>query len=630
MDAKAHDLNFVLGQRQQWIVPVYQRHYEWEVEPDKQIPKLWDDLRDKAIERLEKDRTPLPHYFGAIIYSEPSKQNFGAVPQRFLVDGQQRITTFQVVLAAIRELARLNGVSHLVEVANTYLFNDENKGMKNAEKERFKLWPSAYDRSLFQSIADHEYEKIVSDNSPNYFHGTGRIKKAGTPKLLLAYHYMYQEITAFLRDRLEIGDSPEAVLSALLEGFLSGFQIVVIQLDENDDAQEIFASLNGLGRPLAPFDLIRNSVFHRARRLGEDDEKLFENRWKIFEEPFWSDEIRQGRLKRARADHLIANTVVAETARDANIGKIATEYQHYARDRNFATVAEELDVLITHAKNYRLLDEAKDETIVSKIVAVLKIWDLSTFHPLVLWVLSYVNNQQEQAKIFELLENYLIRREICGLTTKNYNKVTTSFIRAAKSSQDVYGAICKHLATMTGDISKMPSNAQVKEAILRRNAYNGIPTPRLRYILQHLEYGLRDKFDEVTVSKANLTIEHVMPQRWAEHWPLPNGLFVSHETSFSALIAGVAMDDGTKALVENRSNIINTLGNLTLITNSLNPSLGNTGWKNKKEKFLGSLLALNRMVAKFDNWDEKAIEVQGAKMADVIIARWGDPTIISS
>ena len=60
MDAKAHDLNFVLGQRQQWVVPVYQRHYEWETDADKQIPKLWDDLRDKAIERLEEDRTESP------------------------------------------------------------------------------------------------------------------------------------------------------------------------------------------------------------------------------------------------------------------------------------------------------------------------------------------------------------------------------------------------------------------------------------------------------------------------------------------------------------------------------------------------------------------------------------------
>ncbi|XYK78478.1 MAG: DUF262 domain-containing protein [Labrenzia sp.] len=626
MDAKAHDLNFVLGQRQQWVVPVYQRHYEWETDADKQIPKLWDDLRDKAVERLEEDRTPLPHYFGAIIYAEPSKQAFGVVPLRFLVDGQQRITTFQIVLAAIREAARKLDIKHLIEVANTYLFNDENKGMKDAEKERFKLWPSAYDRDLFQKIATEEYAEVVASFTPRYFHGTGRIKKGGTPKLLLAYHHLHTEIASFVADRVEVGDDAEAVLGALLEGFLAGFQIVIIQLDENDDAQEIFASLNGLGKPLAPFDLIRNSVFHRARKLGEDDEKLFDGRWKLFEEPFWSDEVRQGRLKRARADHLIAHTVVAETARDANIGKIATEYQHYARDRAFPTVAEELDVLISHAKNYRLLEEAKEGSIVGRISNVLKTWDLSTFHPFVLWVLSYVPDESEQRKILELLESYLVRRELCGLTTKNYNKVTTSFIRAAKSTPDAFNAFSKHMASMTGDISRMPTDAQVKEAVLRRKAYAVIPTPRLRFILQNVEYDLRDKFDEVTVSTSNLTIEHVMPRKWAEHWPLSDGSNASHESSFEAMIAGVPMDDAMKALVETRAQAVDTIGNLTLITGSLNPSLGNAGWVKKREKLSGSLLALNRMVAKVEDWTEKSIEARAGAIGDVIVTRWDAPT----
>jgi len=627
MDAKAHDLNFVLGQRQQWIVPVYQRHYEWETDTDKQIPKLWDDLRDKTIERLEEDRTPLPHYFGAIIYSEPSKQAFGAVPQRFLVDGQQRITTFQIVLAAIREMAKQKKADHLVEVANTYLFNDENKGMKNAEKERFKLWPSTYDRNLFQLIIKANFNAVVKTYTPTYFYNTGRIKKGGTPKLLLAYHYLYEHIALFLNDRVEVGDDPLTVMSALLEGFLSGFQIVVIQLDENDDAQEIFATLNGLGKPLAPFDLIRNSVFHRARQLGEDDEKLFDGRWKIFEKPFWSDEVRQGRLKRARADHLIAHAVVAETAKDVNIGKIATEYQHYARDRAFPTVAEELDVLINHAKNYRLIEEAKDGTTVGRIANVLRTWDLSTFHPFVLWILSYVVDENEQQRILELLESYLIRRELCGLTTKNYNKVTTSFIRAVKGSVLTFDAFVKHVETMTGDISRMPIDVEVKEAILRRNAYGGIPTPRLRYILQNVEYDLRDKFDEVTVSTTNLTIEHVMPQRWAEHWPLGNGANASHESSFNAMMAGIPMDDATKALVDNRARMVDTLGNLTLITGSLNPSLGKAGWKKKREKLAGSLLALNRMVAKVEDWNEKSIEVRANSLAASVLRIWKSPIV---
>ncbi len=629
MDAKAHDLNFILGQRQQWVVPVYQRHYEWETKADKQIPKLWDDLRDKAIERLDEDRVPLPHYFGAIIYAEPDRQAFGAVPLCFLVDGQQRITSFQIILAAIRETARKREIGHLIDVVNTYLFNDENKGMKDAEKERFRLWPSAYDRDLFQDIVCKEYTEVVSKFTPKHFHGTGRIKKSAAPKLLLAYDHLHNSIESFVDERVKADQKPEDVLNALLEGFLGGFQIVVIQLDKNDDAQEIFASLNGLGKPLAPFDLIRNSVFHRARKLGEDEETLFDKRWQFFEDPFWMEAIRQGRLKRARADHVIAHTVIAETARDANIGKIATEYQHYAHARAFPTVAEELDVLIGHAKNYQLLEEAGEGSVVERIAGVFKAWDLSVFHPFVLWVLSYVPDEDEQRRILELLESYLIRRELCGMTTKNYNKVTTGFIRAAKSAPDnAYEAFSKYMVDLTSDISRMPADGEVKEKVLHRNmyGYGGIPTPRLRYILKNVEYALRDKFDEdVTVLTSNLTIEHIMPQKWAENWPLGNGQTVAHEYSWNVRWGNQPMDDATAALVDARSEAVDTLGNLTLITGPRNSSLSNAGWTRKREELSNSLLALNRMVAKAENWDEKSIKARAAKIGDVIVARWPAP-----
>ncbi len=92
MHAKDYSLNAVLEQRQQWVIPVYQRQYAWETGPDKQLPKLWDDMRERALERLE-GMPPKPHFVGAIIYSEPAEQPFGTVNKRFLVDGQQRIST---------------------------------------------------------------------------------------------------------------------------------------------------------------------------------------------------------------------------------------------------------------------------------------------------------------------------------------------------------------------------------------------------------------------------------------------------------------------------------------------------------------------------------------------------------
>lgn len=620
MDAKAHDLNFVLGQRQQWVVPVYQRHYEWESTPDKQIPKLWEDLRDKAIERLD-NRSPFPHYFGAIIYSEPNQQAFGAIQRRFLVDGQQRITSFQLVLAALREVAREHDNQNLVTVANTYLFNEKSDGMKEPERERFKLWPSSFDRQMFQLIIENNPDEIRHEYTPQYFYKNGKLIAGRSPNLLRAYWLLLEGISSFIEERAELNESAEEILDALIAGFLSGFQIVVIQLDQNDDAQEIFASLNGLSKPLSPFDLIRNDVFHRARKSGEDDEELFDSRWKEFEKPFWAVQVRQGRLKRARADHLISHAVIAETAREVNVSKIATEYQHYARDRAFSSVSEELDVLLSHARNYRKLEETDCSTPIGSIANTMRLADISTFHPLILWIAAYSHSDIHD-RYFSLLEGYIVRREICGLTTKNYNKVASSFIRAMRGKNDSLEAFKKHMHSQTGEISRIPTDADVAEAFANRSVYGPIRSPQLRYILQQLEYALRNKFDEVTIPTSDLTVEHVMPQKWSKNWPLQNGNEVEYESSFSARLRGVELDNETALMIDQRSKVINTFGNLTLVTGAMNPSLGNVSWKNKKGRLSQSLLALNRFIAEQEQWDEETISKRGADLARVAISRW--------
>ena len=421
MRADAIPLEVVLSEKQQWVVPVYQRHYEWESNEDKQIPKLWEDLQDKAEELLD-GRRPYPHYFGAIIFSEPSGQPYGTVRKRYLVDGQQRITTFELVLVTIREVARERDVARVQDVADSYLFNELGKGMADPKRERYKLWPSAYDRQLYRNIVDNPRTHIRKLEK-NYFYKNGNLIKGKSPNLLKAYWFLYEAINGFIDNRFKSDESTaEQVIDALLSGFLSGFQVVTIQLDENDDAQEIFASLNGMAKPLSPFDLIRNDVFHRARRTGEDDETLFDQRWKEFETTFWTTPVRQGRLKRARADHLVSHAVVAETAREVNAGKIATEYQHYARERGFSTVGEELDVLLRHAQTYRHMEDTS-EPLTTRLTSVLRFWDLSTFHPVVLWISARDIEDDDKKSLYRFLENYIVRRELCGLTTKNYNKV---------------------------------------------------------------------------------------------------------------------------------------------------------------------------------------------------------------
>ncbi len=622
MRADAHPLETILGERNQWVVPVYQRHYEWETAEDRQIPKLWADLQDEAADRLE-GRSPFPHYFGAIIYSEVANRAFGSVPFRFLVDGQQRITTFQLVLVAIREVARQKGAGRLVGVIDTYLFNEKGNGMADPERERFKLWPSAYDRKLYQDISENE-QAALRKLQPQHFHKNGNLIKGQSPNLLRAYFYFLAALDEFIAERsTENGEDVEAILDAVLRGFLSGFQIVVIKLDEKDDAQEIFASLNGLGKPLSPFDLIRNDVFHRARKEGVDDQKLFDERWRPFEDSFWTEQVRQGRFKRARADHLVTHAVVAETAREVNAGKIATEYQRYARERAFPTVASELDVLLIHAATYRALESPSSDTAIGKISGVLRIWDLSTFHPLVLVVNASSIDAEQKAELFQLIESYIVRREICGLTTKSYNKVVTGFVASIISGKsNPVLALKEHIRGLTSDVSRMPEDLHVAEAIARRNAYLSIPTPRLRYILEHMEYGHRTKFDEVTVSTINLTIEHVMPRKWAQHWPLPGNIFVPNESSFDATIASHQIPPATKALMDTRQRWVDTMGNLTLLTESLNPSLSNAAWSTKRAKIGESLLAINRDIAKRETWSEVEIEQRASNLAKVANNVW--------
>ena len=623
MRADVYSLDDILGERRQWVVPVYQRHYEWETVPeDRQIPEFWYDLKEKVVENLG-NRCSFPHYFGAIIsFQSPKKQRLGKVPQHFLVDGQQRITTFQLALTAIREVARDCNISGILDTVDSYIYNAQSRGMDDPDRERFKLWSSSFDRPLYQNIVKSTYNEL-KNSQKGYFHKNGNLRKSEAPNLLRAFCYLYKNMKVFVEEQEKEGQNPEYVLNALLESFLSGFRIVVIQLDQDDDAQEIFASLNGLGKPLSPFDLIRNDVFHRAQKTGDDVQKLFGDLWEPFENSFWSEQVRKGRLKRARADHLITYAVIAETARDVNVGKIATEYQRYAREREFPTIAEELRILLQHAKTYRSMEERNTEAVFSEVANVLRIWDMSTFYPLILWINSQSLDDQDKKKLFSAVESYLVRREICGLTHKSYNKVVPRIIQHLRDKNDIVSAFFNHISSMTGDVSRMPTDREIKEEIRDRRMYHVVPTPRIRYILYRIENEKRSKFDEIPRAPfENLTIEHVMPRSWATHWPLPDGTTAPCESAWEAVSGGYMLDDKTKTFMDERQQAIDTLGNLTLVTKPSNSSIGNEGWKTKRDHLRGALLALNREIAENESWNETAIKNRADDLATVANRIW--------
>jgi Protein of unknown function DUF262 len=140
----------LLQNRNRFCVPIYQRHYVWTKE--KQWEPFWSDIRTKAIERLAGRERRFSHFMGAVVLEARGGFSARRVPSFQVVDGQQRLTTFQLFLAAARDYATAIGHSGGAETIATYLLNRDPHLMEEPEVEIYKVWPTQYDRALFTDI----------------------------------------------------------------------------------------------------------------------------------------------------------------------------------------------------------------------------------------------------------------------------------------------------------------------------------------------------------------------------------------------------------------------------------------------------------------------------------------------
>jgi uncharacterized protein with ParB-like and HNH nuclease domain len=277
MKADAFEVGSILQQRQRFEVPVYQRHYAW---GDERLEPFWEDVRAKADERLDGKPRRFAHYMGALLVMPEGSYQVGRVPTFNVVDGQQRLSTFQLFLAAVRDLALEWQLEDMAAELKIHLLNGDEKLMKDAVNERYKLQPTKFDRKLFRDLINLRMDEL-RERYADHFYQNGNLRKGGTPLPLWAWGFFRTRAAAYAGE--DGGDITLAAarLGELWKTLLSEFRLVVITLDEGDDAQVIFETLNSRGEPLLAMDLVRNDVFHRAAALNEDTEELFETKWQI-------------------------------------------------------------------------------------------------------------------------------------------------------------------------------------------------------------------------------------------------------------------------------------------------------------------------------------------------------------
>ncbi len=595
--------------KKRFLIPLYQRQYAWKAHP--QLDLLWEDI-ERAITRLMDDRTTLtPHFMGAIVIAQI--KTFGKQVQAFeIIDGQQRLTTFQLLLAALRDVARAHGSTYEFEVQK-YLLNDG--VMESPGHERFKLWPSITDRRSFVSMIDPATDLDAIAPRPH--------DEDGVVRRSIAAH-------AYFKDRIERqvtrnGEFDELHLEILFEALKEGLAAVSIELESGDDPQTIFETLNSRGVDLTPADLLRNFIFQRAKGLGQADhslvvDKLYEKHWLPLDRAFWNQSASRGRQTRNRLDWMLTDHLAM------NIGDIVSVeglFERYRRwiltDRPFLDVERELEsISATATIEKRLFDQGATDPL-GNFGRFADAFDVSTVMPLVIYLATEPSVSHEIDRALEILESYILRRDICGLTNKNYNRLFVGMIdRLRQSGGDKIDEMMAYLSSRRSDIDRWPTDEEWQRAWLGRDQYKGSRQPRLRYILEAIEMVKRSALNEDIEIKSALTIEHIMPQRWRESWPVPGFEHLAIEDTDINYLSRTAERDA----------VIDRLGNLTLLTGALNSTVSNGPYSVKMPALRShSSLALNRDLNHFDIWDEQSIAERGHSLFKAACRIWIAPEI---
>ncbi len=604
-------------------VPLFQRQYVWNHE--QQWAPLWDDIARKFTEYLEGRKEAPVHFLGAMVLDQKMTPTTH-VEKRQVIDGQQRLTTLQIFLAVFRDFCREHNCDELAKECEGFTLN---KGMMAEPDDKFKVLPTQVDRSQFSDVVTAGSITQLEKLHPPIKRPRAR-KLDPRPRMVEAYLFFYGQLHDFfigtpndppLGANAQLSDRLEECFQALK----NSLQVVVIDLEQGDDAQVIFETLNARGEPLLPADLLRNYIFLRAARLGEPTEQLYSDYWRQFDDRFWREEVSQGRLNRPRSDLFMQHFLASKQTVDIPIKHLFVEYKFWIdRNKPFATVRDELATLARQGNDFRRVIQPKKHDRIYPLASFLDIFDIRTAYPLLLFLMDSDLSDEPWTAIATMLESYLLRRAVCNLTTKNYNRTFLTLTRDLKRVGPTPENMRKLLADLKGDSTVWPKDAEFRDSWQTNHAYRILNNPKIVHILSRLNASYLDRKTEDITIHSQLTVEHVMPQHWQEHWPLPDG---SKGLSYEErLLPG--QDEARIQASINRDRLVQTLGNLTIITQQLNSSQSNSTWQTKKPNLLAaSLLPINLQFTRYDHWDETTIQQRADELFDRALRIWPGPDV---
>jgi hypothetical protein len=627
MEAHLQTIDDLFNGQSRYVVPMFQRHYVWNEDP--QWKTLWEDITEKAYQQLDGVKTNA-HYLGTLIIEGVKPTSSREVKRLLVIDGQQRLTTMQLLLCAFRDLARYNHWKTIDRMTTRYLENADPDVMEKPEEEVFKLWPTQLNREIFADIIMAGSSEAIDAKYPLV-----RLPRKRKPEprsnLVEGYSYFHNEIVNWITCTLAKyrEKSEEDCAFALLRAIKEDFCVVQIFLSDGDDSQEIFYSLNSQGRPLSQADLLRSLIFMRAEKEQIDRDKLFADYWSKFETAFWGVEVKRGGRVYSRLDLALRHFLSVKKAELVDARRVNEEYRRWigVNPPRFATVRDELTDFSRYADIFQECESAGGKKLKSRdFIRVIRDFDVSTVIPLLLFLRLEANLTPAQLdECLSVVQSFIVRRAFVGEETKEYNKMFVEVIGDITSSRgaDVLQSLTAKLLSGRGTTRIWPSDKQVIDAGICKPIYKSMKQPALRVVLERLELGLRGKKSEDEEIADGLQIEHVMPQKWWTHWKLEGQTLVRDISDW-----WVVPTEDEKPLVgaaRARSAAVQTLGNLSLLNRYANPAASNGPFNLKLVEYRHSVLRLNRYFDEVEQWNEAAIEKRSTELAELLCKLYPRP-----
>lgn len=563
MDAnKGYMVRFLNGNDKKFVIPVYQRAYSWKKGDCELLLSDLESVYEKGSQT---------HFFGSIVYVA---NNLAGYTEYIIIDGQQRITTVSLLLLAIRNYlinSPREGVSINTKKITTAYLTDEYA--EDEKKLKLKLIEGD----------NYAYDQLISNSKP--VEGS----------LITANYQLFYDAVASMTDEQ---------LSGLYDAIMK-LEIVHVSLEpsKGDDPQLVFESLNSTGQKLLEGDKIRNYVL--MNMTSDMQEKFYKKYWEPLEKTITKNDV----------DKFIRYFLSVKNHELASDKNIYFEFKSYAiRQGNDAEAI--LQDMLMYAEFYKIIKTASGiDNSYNAVLARINKLEINMTIPL-MFDLFAANKEgrisvEELTECFQILESYLVRRIICGLSTNALNKLFVGLaleIDKYTSKDHIrYVEAFKYAILSKRGKSRFPNDHDFRDKFSTYELYNAKPYVK-KYILERLEnWNNREQVAvEEQIDNGTLTIEHIMPQTLTDEWK-------------------EVLGDSWELV---HTKYIDTPGNLTL--SAYNSDYSNLSFQKKKnmpEKgFIHSKLQLNAYLKKLDKWDEEEIVKRAEALFERALQIWSIPS----